>query len=132
MVEQQRTHDSDVGGSAFILGIFIALLFAIPLWAAIGVGAILLFQDEPFTTGQTAALLAAAGIEAILLRYAWRAFRPQLGLRGLLARALSARPTRPVLKQTAWLGGLVVAYLHYYFWDVQLQIAVLNKVTVFI
>jgi hypothetical protein len=50
----------------------------------------------------------------------------------LLARAIAACPARPILKQTALLAGLAVAYLHYYFWDVQLQIATLHRVSVFI
>ncbi len=132
MVSQHPAHEEDGGGGDFILGIFFALVLAIPLWAIIGFAAILLFQDGPFTRGQTAALVTAVAVEGILLRYAWRAWRPQLGLRRLLARAIAARPAQPLLKQTAFLGGLVAAYLHYYFWDVQLQIATLNRVTVFI
>lgn len=132
MVSQHQAPDEDGGGGAFILGIYFALLLAIPLWAGIGVAAVLLFQDGPFTKGQTAALAAAAAVEIILLRYTWRAWRPHLSLRVLLARAIAARPARPILKQTAFLGGLAVAYLHYYFWDVHLQIATLNRVSVFI
>ncbi len=132
MVSQHQAREDDGGGGAFILGIFFALLLAIPLWAGIGIAAVLLFQEGPVTRGQTAALAAAAVVELILLRYAWRAWRPQWSFRALLARAIAAYPARPILKQTALLAGLAVAYLHYYFWDVQLQIATLNKVSVFI
>jgi hypothetical protein len=132
MVLQHQAQEEDGGGGAFILGIFFALLLAIPLWAGIGFFAILLFQDGPFTRGQTAALVTAAAVEIILLRYAWRAWRPQWSIRALFARAIAVRSAQPILKQTALLGGLVGAYLHYYFWDVQLQIATLNRVTVFI
>jgi hypothetical protein len=72
--------------------------------------------------------MIAAVAELILLRYAWRMFRPR-GLRELLARASASAP---LLRQTAFLAGLVGAYLHYYFWDVQLQIASLHSLTVFV
>ena len=129
---QERRNGDDVDGSDLVRGVIIALLLAIPLWALIGIALILAFQDSAITRGESAALMVAAAVEAILLRYAWRAYRPRLPFRDWLAHVVFARPTNQAFKQTAFLGALVAAYLHYYFWDVQLQIASLNKVTVFI
>jgi hypothetical protein len=129
---QERRSDDEVDGSELVRGVIIALLLAIPLWALIGIALILAFQGSPITRGESAALMLAAAAEAILLRYAWRAYRPRLPFRDWLADVVFARPTGQALKQAAFLGALAVAYLHYYFWDVQLQIASLNRVTVFI
>jgi hypothetical protein len=43
-----------------------------------------------------------------------------------------ARPERALLRQGAQLGALAVAYLHYYFWEVSLEIAALPALTVFV
>jgi hypothetical protein len=39
---------------------------------------------------------------------------------------------RSIFRQTASFAALVIAFLHYYFWDVSLQIASLRSVTVFV
>jgi hypothetical protein len=129
---QERGNGDEVDGSELVRGVITALLLAIPLWALIGVALILAFQVGPITRGQGAALLIAAAAEAILLRYAWRAYRPPMPFRDWLADVVFVRPSTQGIKQIALLGGVAVAYLHYYFWDVQLQIASLNRVTVFI
>jgi hypothetical protein len=137
----QQGHEN---GGDFVLGVIVALLLAIPFWAGLGIVAILVFQSGPITRGQTIALMLAAVVEIILLRYAWRAYRPKIDLRQLfrryivapappVARALPAtRAFRSTLKQSGLLAALVAAYLHYYYWDVQLQIASLNHLTVFV
>ena len=132
MAPLERTRGEEADGGDLVRGVLIALLLAIPVWALVAIALILAFQDGPITRGESAALMLAAAAEAILLRYAWRAYRPQLPFREWLADVVFAPPTSQALKQTALLGGLVVAYLHYYFWDVQLQIAALNRITVFI
>lgn len=129
---QERSNDDEVDGSDLVRGVIIALLLAIPLWALIGIVLILAFQESPITRGQSAALMVAAAAEAILLRYAWRAYRPRMAFRDWLADVVFACPSGQGVKRIVLLVGVVAAYLHYYFWEVQLQIASLNRVTVFI
>lgn len=115
-------------------GLVLALLIAIPLWACIGVGIVLLILERPLSEIESAVLMVAATIELILLRYSWRSFQPRLRYRELLARAAAVAPGGrvPLFRQTALLAGLAGAYLHFYFWEVHLQIASLNSVTVFV
>ena len=144
MERQPHTQQGHENGGDFVLGVIVALLLAIPFWAALGIAAILVFQSGPITRGQSIALLLAGVVEIILLRYAWRAYRPKIDLRQLFRR-YSIVPAPPVasilpatlafrstLKQSGLLAALVAAYLHYYYWDVQLQIASLNHLTVFV
>lgn len=139
--QAQQDHE---GEGDFVLGVAVALTIAIPFWATVGTAAIFVFQSGPITRGQSIALLLAAVIEIILLRYVWRAYRVKVDFLELLRRYLIApaspvarslpakRAFRSTLKQSALLAGLVAAYLHYYYWDVQLQIASLNHLTVFV
>jgi len=121
-------------GRKFVQGLLIGLAAAIPLWAALGVVGILYFQEGPIREYQRIALLVAALVEVFLVGYVWRTLQPGLWLRqvaaGPASRALALRP--PALKRTMFLAGLVGAYLHYYFWDVQLQVASLRGVVVFV
>jgi hypothetical protein len=144
MQRQPHAQQGNENGGDFVLGVIVALLLAIPFWAGFGIAAILVFQSGPITRGQSIALLLAAVVEIILLRYAWRAYRPKIDLRQLFQRYViapdprmararpAARTFRSTLKQSGLLAGLVAAYLHYYYWDVQLQIASLNHLTVFV
>lgn len=144
MDQQPRAQQHHENGGDFVLGVIVALLLAIPFWAVLGIAAIFVFQSGPITRGQGIALILAAVVEIILLRYAWRAYRPKIELRQLLRRYIfapappvarvlpAARAFRSTLKQSGLLAGLVAAYLHYYYWDVQLQIASLNHLTVFV
>lgn len=119
-------------GRSIVEGVVFAALLSIPLWAVVAIVAIALFQKGPLTAVQSAAFMIAATVEVVLLRYVARRHELKARIRAVLAgRALPA-DSRLLLKQTALLGGLVAAYLHYYFWDVNLQIAQLNRVTVFI
>jgi hypothetical protein len=139
--QAQQGHE---GEGDFVLGVAVALMIAIPFWAGVGIAAIFVFQNGPITRGQSTALILAAAIEIILLRYVWRAYRLKFDFRELLRRYLIApappvarslqaqRAFRSTLKQSGLLAGLVAAYLHYYYWDVQLQIASLNHLTVFV
>lgn len=126
---QRRDELGNEVGGRLIQGILLGAALSIPLWAGIGAAAILLLQEEPMTQAEIAALVFAAAVELVLLRFLWRLSRPRFDFRH--------RPARPatraaLLKRTALLAGLAVAYLHYYFWDVQLQIASLKSVTVFV
>jgi hypothetical protein len=47
-------------------------------------------------------------------------------------RPARAQLQHSTLRHTAGFAALAVAFLHYYFWDVSLQIASLNSVTVFV
>jgi hypothetical protein len=137
----QQDHD---GEGEFVLGVAVALMIAIPFWAGVGIAAIFIFQNGPITRGQSTALILGAVIEIMLLRYVWRAYRLKFDFRDLLTRywvapappvaqSLPARRAfRSTLKQSGLLAGLVAAYLHYYYWDVQVQIASLNHLTVFV
>jgi hypothetical protein len=139
--QAQQGHE---GEGDFVLGVAVALTIAIPFWAGVGIAAIFVFQNGPITRGQSTALILGAAIEIILLRYVWRAYRLKFDLRELLRRYLVApappvahsvparRAFRSTLKQSGLLAGLAAAYLHYYYWDVQLQIASLNHLTVFV
>lgn len=80
--------------------------------------------------------MIAAVCEFILLRHSLRTSDAKARYRELLARSgLTVRRTGPrpaIAKQALVLSALVATYLHYYFWDVHLQIASLNSVTVFV
>jgi len=69
-----------------------------------------------------------------LWRRVWRATHPRAALGAPPARrnAATLRLGMAQLKRPLLLLGLAGAYLHYYFWDVQLQIASLRSVTVFV
>lgn len=128
----RRTGSNDPVDRDFrlIQGLASGTLLSIPLWVGIGVVAAVLTQNEPISGLQTVILFVAAAAELVLLRYSWR-----FGLRRFPASAppsgegSAVRVFRP--KPMLQLAGLVGTYLHYYFWDVQLQIASMPAVTVF-
>jgi len=134
MQRHANPQEEPADGRKFVQGLLIGLAAAIPLWAALGVVGILYIQKAPIREYQRIALLVAALVEVFLVGYVWRTLRPGLWLRqaaaGFASRALALR--RPALKRTTLLAGLVGAYLHYYFWDVHLQIASLPGVVVFV
>ena len=129
---ERRARGAEPADHGSVNGIVIGLAIAIPFWACVAAVAILLLQEGPLSEAQSAGFMIAAAAEIILLRHAWRTYARGLPWQERLSRAIAARPAKPVMKQTAFLGALVAAYLHYYFWDVQLQIAQLNRLTVFI
>jgi hypothetical protein len=51
---------------------------------------------------------------------------------GSQPEAHAAREHRRMVREIALLALLAISYLHYYYWDVQLQIAALNSVSTFI
>jgi hypothetical protein len=112
----------------------VPLLISIPIWAAIGVAAVLLYLDRPLSEVESAALILAAVAELALLRLAWRRHYLHPRRRESAARAVAAqgRAWLPSMRRPALLVGAAAAYLHYYFWDVQLQIAALPSLTVFV
>ena len=115
-------------------GHVLVLLISILVWVGIGIAVRLLYLEGPITVVERAVLMIAAAVELILLRHVWRTNRQRNRFREFFVRLRAGgHDTRPsLLKQTALLAGLVGTYLHYYFWDVNLQIASLNSVTVFV
>jgi len=106
----------------------------VPLWACIGIAAFVLIQENLMGGLAGALLLATAALGLFELRRYWKSppappvtFTP----RPVPALMAQRRP-RFQVKQTLMLLALVGAYLHYYFWDVQMQIAMLPSVTVFV
>lgn len=132
MHSERPAPQEEIEGGTLVEGVVFAALLSIPLWAAIAVAAIALFQEGPVTAMQSAAFMIAAAVEAILLRLVWRKHDFKARILGVVARTAVPEQWRPVLRRAAFLGGLVAAFLHYYYWDVQLQIAQLHRVTVFI
>lgn len=102
-------------------GLLSGVLLAIPIWIGIGIGVIAFVLHRRFTASEMLILAVAAAIEFLFLRYAWGWLGWRFGLR-----------TWSGLKRAVLLSGVAVAYLHYYFWDVQTQIAMLPTVTVFV
>lgn len=129
---QRLTPRNELQRAALVDGVLVAALLSIPLWAAAALAAIALFQDGPLTTLESAGFMLAAAAEALLLRLVWRRHGLKDRIRAVIAHHAIPGNPGPMLKRAALLGGLVLAYLHYYFWDVQLQIAQLHQLTVFI
>lgn len=133
-MSQQRLNTGGNEDHKLRQGLVFGVLISIPIWAAIGIAVVLPFQEGPITAVQKAVLIVCAVVEFILLRRIWRGMEPRTVYRALVshsrAAVVAARPAN--LKPGLLLLGLVGAYLHYYFWDVQLQIASLNSVTVFV
>jgi len=128
MQSAQRRQEDAVNGSAEIHGLVLGVLAAMVF--------ILVVREAPITTTESVMLVIAAVCEVILLRPSLRKFDAKGRFRELLARAgLTSQRSSPrpsFAKQALTLSALVATYLHYYFWDVQLQIASLNSVTVFV
>jgi len=132
-MEQERLRPQEqFEGGALVEGVVFAALLSIPLWAAVALAAIGLLQEGPFTALQSAGFMLALAAEAILLRYVWRRTGLKARIAAVLARRAFPTDRRQMLRRAAFLAALVATYLHYYYWDVQLQIAQLNHVTVFI
>jgi len=133
-MQQAGSNGSGDGGLKQFQGLVSGVLLSIPLWICIGVVIAVFFQNDSISKLQSAILFVAAAAEFILLRRFWRATYPRTAYRAPPVRAGTATPAPriPHLKQTFLLLGLVGAYLHYYFWDVQLQIASMHSVTVFV
>jgi len=116
-------------------GALLGLLFAIPLWSVLAIAAIHVFRDGSTNEFTSLALMIAAVGATILarpfLRALWTRRRPALesALILLLRRTF---PPMSLGRQTLALGALTGAYLQFYFIDVNLQIASLSSVTVFL
>ncbi|MDH4095987.1 MAG: hypothetical protein OEV81_14525 [Betaproteobacteria bacterium] len=111
----------------------VPLLISIPVWAAIGVAIVLVYLDRRLSEVESAVLVLAAAAELALLRHAWRRhyFSPRRGASPVRPVAGQGRAWLPSMRRPALMVGAAAAYLHYYFWDVQLQIAALPSLTVF-
>jgi len=124
-----------LGRRGLAFGVVLALLVAIPVWVAVGLALACAYQIGPITQTQSALLMLAAAAELILLRHALRASGAAARFTAPAGRGLAVfrwHRWSPVARQTLMLSVLVGSYLHYYFWDVQLQIASLQSVTVFV
>jgi hypothetical protein len=115
-------------------GLVFGALLSIPLWVCIGVGVAVMVQDGPISGLQVALLFFAAAAEIVLLGRSWRLdlrrFRPGTHVpnAGTAVAVLRLSRLKPLLLMT----GLTVAYLHYYFWDIHLQIVAMPAITVFV
>lgn len=117
----------------FVHGLKVALLLSIPVWMIAGLTAILTLQDSPITAFECVALMCMAGAELLLLRHFMnsRAAPAQAPVQGgILAKI--GMPWPSMVKRSLALSAMSVAYLQYYYLDVQLQIAALHSVTVFV
>ena len=128
MQSAQRRQEDAVSGNAETHSVVLGVLA--------GLVVILVAREAPVTATESAILMIAAVCEVMLLRHSLRNFAAKARYRELLARAgFTARRPAPrpsIVKQALALSALVATYLHYYFWDVHLQIASLNSVTVFV
>jgi len=133
-MQRANSRERGDGGFKLIQGLVSGTLLSVPLWVCIGVAVAVVFQDGPITRLQSAILLLAAAIELVLLRRTWRAINPRTRSRAPApqprAAVTAVRLSQP--KPLLLLLGVVGTYLHYYFWDIQLQIASMPSVTVFV
>jgi len=133
---QDPSRTSPPGRRGLAHGLALALLVAIPFWAAVGLALVVAYQADPITQWQSALLVGAAIVELLLLRYVLRAPGALAGGLGQFAGRSAAvvfrRRPDALVRHTVMLSALAIAYLQFYFWDVYLQIESLNAVTVFI
>jgi len=117
-----------------IEGLLSGALLSIPLWVCIGIAVAVIVQDGPISALQFVFLLISAAAELVLLRRSWRfglrRLRPSVHAPHPGAAAVVARLSR--FRPLLLLMGLTGTYLHYYFWDIQLQIASMPSITVFV
>jgi hypothetical protein len=131
-----------VNGFEIWLGLANGILIAIPLWIILGIALALVFQFGPIEQAGSAALMIAAVCEAILLRpymrSLWAGIRRHSDLRylepnsALWVQARAVVAPHPLFRQSLTLSALVGAYLQYYFLEVNLQIASLHPLIVFV
>lgn len=116
-------------------GVLHGLQFAIPLWIALGIVAVLVVQDGSINESTSLALMIAAVCATILarpyLRALWMRRYPEFKS-ALISLSRRTYPPLSLARQTFALGALTAAYLQFYFLEVHLQIASLNSVTVFL
>jgi hypothetical protein len=128
-------HGQD-GGFGVARGLKLGLLLAIPLWLAMGGLALPLFGASPIAETLSVVCMIAAVSEAILVRSIWRADRVTASRLTVNAVASIFREIGhaggTTLSRAMALGALAGSYLYYYFCEIQLQIASLNSLVVFI
>ena len=120
-------------------GLINGLLIAVPLWFMLGVMPALALLHWRMDEATSAALMIAAVCEAILGRpYARRLWA---GIRRAACVELQSSPLNQsrravapgsLLRRSLALSALAGAYLQYYFLDVNLQIASLPSLTVYL
>lgn len=116
-------------------GLINGLLIAIPLWFLLGIVPVLVFQDGSIDESSSLALMIGAVCETILARPYLRALWVKRHLKLKSAPIPLPRrmhPPQSLVRQAVALSALVGAYLQFYFLEVNLQIASLNSVTVFL
>jgi hypothetical protein len=130
----QRTGPEGERDFELIQGLMSGALLSLPLWVCIGVVITAITQDGPVSGLQVAILFLAAAAELALLRQGWRFLHPSRP--GAPAPLQSSAATLAVrsaqLKPLLLLLAATGAYLHLHFWDIQLQIAAMPSVTVFV
>ena len=123
-------------GGKRVDGLVYGLVVAIPLSLLLGAVAILALQSTPVSAIQGVMFAIAAVCEYLLLRHAVRTIGAKTVAATVLAqvrRVVRYRgSSRALAKRAIAMSALAATYLHYYFWDVQLQIASLRRVIVFV
>jgi len=135
MNPDRRVPRNPLHNPRFVHGLKVALLVSIPVWMAAGLTAILTLQYSPISALECVAFMCLAVAELLLLRdilnpRGAQAQWPAPVQSSILAR--SGMPWPSMVKRALALSGISVAYLQYYYLDVQLQIAALHSVTVFV
>ena len=133
MVDCERGQADD--GLEIARGAFHGLLFAMPLWFAFAVVTVFVLQDGPTSERSSLVLMIAAVAATILMRPYLRALwtRHYPTIRSMfLAQFRQPRPSLSLARQTFALSALTGAYLQFYFLEVNLQIASMRSVTVFV
>jgi hypothetical protein len=110
------------------------LLFAIPLWSVLGIVAVVVQDGSTSESTSLALMIAAVGAAIVarpFLRALWMRRYPELESALILLLRRTQSPLS-LARQTLALSALTGAYLQFYFLEVNLQIASLNSVTVFL
>lgn len=110
------------------------LLFAIPLWSVLGIVAVVVQDGSTSESTSLALMIAAVGATIVarpFLRALWMRRYPELESALILLLRRTQSPLS-LARQTLALSALTGAYLQFYFLEVNLQIASLNSVTVFL
>jgi hypothetical protein len=135
MTPDWRTLRNPLYNARFVHGLKVALLLSIPVWMVAGLTSILTLQNSPITALECVALMCLAAAELLLLRHFLNSrdapARRAVPVQGSILATIGM-PWSAMVKRSLALSGMSVAFLQYYYLDVQLQIASLHSVTVFV
>ncbi len=133
MVECEHRQADD--GLDIVRGALHGLVYAVPLWSVLGIATIFVVQDGPTSEGASlVVMLAAVGVTILtrpFLRSLWMRRFPEIRS-ALVAEVRRTHPPLSLACQTFALCALAGAYLQFYFLEVNLEIASLKSVTVFL